>query len=472
MASRSVTNREQQSLNRSTVSAYVCIFGALTCVLLMGLWGLQRDLTQSTSTMLQSVTSRLRSQAMRRARHLESRLTSIEPGATLQDLRDDSWFEQYWAGVTPLREEQLYAAIVDMNGTVVFHSDPSLEGKQLSRHWYNRVVDEVGNDVVESRKNMLASGLPSYDVHVPLMAGGEQIGEYHEGLSKHWVDQRFAGSRSLIWRRWTIVIGAILSVILFSVVALYYMGKRAIKLQQAVAMAHVQRVTEVGQLAAGLAHEIRNPLHAIQLNLHTLRRAKCEDMELEPADVEVLIHESQAEIDRIDQLMRELLGYASPEHASNEDFNICDELNATLAFLSNELTRSGIDVDSDFPREAVIVHIDKTRFRQVMLNLLLNAKDAMPEGGTIHLSLRHRPRGAEILVSDEGPGVPQQDAERIFDPFYTTKPEGTGFGLAIAKRFITEAGGSIACTPNGRTGAIFRLTLPMDRQHDDTGAKS
>jgi signal transduction histidine kinase len=107
------------------------------------------------------------------------------------------------------------------------------------------------------------------------------------------------------------------------------------------------------------------------------------------------------------------------------------------------------------------VHLDRNRFRQIMLNLLTNAKEAVGTEGQIEVTLaRHGRDQVEIVVADDGPGVAPVDRDRIFDPFYSTKELGTGLGLAMVKRFVDEAGGSVACEANESNGARFRISFP------------
>jgi signal transduction histidine kinase len=112
------------------------------------------------------------------------------------------------------------------------------------------------------------------------------------------------------------------------------------------------------------------------------------------------------------------------------------------------------------PDSQVATRIDRDRVRQILLNLLNNAQDAAGQGGQISVALEHSDGWADVIVSDNGPGVPEEDRERVFEPFYTTKEKGCGLGLSLVKRFAEEAGGTARCESKAGRGARFRVRLP------------
>src|SRR5690606_13900465 len=118
---------------------------------------------------------------------------------------------------------------------------------------------------------------------------------------------------------------------------------------------------------------------------------------------------------------------------------------------------------ASLPQSPVIVHMDPNRVRQMMMNLLLNAKEALKRGGDLWVDVRRERDAARITVADNGPGVLPQDRHRIFEPFYTTKNGGSGFGLAMVKRYVTEAGGTVNCEPNNGRGTKFQIRLPISK---------
>jgi signal transduction histidine kinase len=156
-----------------------------------------------------------------------------------------------------------------------------------------------------------------------------------------------------------------------------------------------------------------------------------------------------------------MLGFVTPGELCCVDADVVEEVESTLRFVERDLDRSRIELAEDFPEHSVVANIDRDRFRQILLNLVINAKDALPEGGRLGLRVRQRGRLAEVAVSDNGPGVKAKDRERIFEPFYSTKAHGSGLGLALVRRFVDDLGGRIWCEAgeNGR-GTTFRMEIP------------
>jgi signal transduction histidine kinase len=159
----------------------------------------------------------------------------------------------------------------------------------------------------------------------------------------------------------------------------------------------------------------------------------------------------------VEGLMRILLGYARPDAAQNENIDVRHELKSTLDFLRPTLERADIHVRAQLPDTAAVIHIDRERFRQIMLNLVNNAKEATGPGGEIRLTVSRQPGSVEIEVADDGPGIPAINRERIFEPFFSTKELGTGIGLPLVRRFVEDVGGSITCSDNKPRGASFQL---------------
>ena len=222
----------------------------------------------------------------------------------------------------------------------------------------------------------------------------------------------------------------------------------------------LERTTEVGQLAAGLAHEIRNPLHAIQLNLHTLQRAYDRGQALTGEDIRTMLEQSSSEIDRIEHLMQQLLGFATPDEPRDEVVEVVSEIRAIADFLDREMVRSNVELQLQLPDEPIHVRMDHGRLRQVVLNLLQNAQQSMEGGGRIIVTAEREPEMALLIISDSGPGIPEADRQRIFEPFYSTRRNGTGLGLSIVRRFVQEVHGEVRCETNPQGGATFRISLP------------
>ncbi len=221
-----------------------------------------------------------------------------------------------------------------------------------------------------------------------------------------------------------------------------------------------ERLAAIGTLAAGLAHEIRNPLNGAQLHVSFLERA----IRKRGGDAEMLeaTEVVRDEIRRLGALVTEFLDFTRPKPLQLEPTSVPQLCERTAALVREEAKRAGLELHLDLPRNDVLIPADGAKLTQVLLNLLRNAIDALtPTGhGTVTLRVRRRPRHAVIDVEDDGPGLPDPNAP-IFDAFYTTKPTGTGLGLSISYRIVEDHDGDI--TVDSRPGrTVFRLTLPLE----------
>ncbi|MEZ4468947.1 MAG: HAMP domain-containing sensor histidine kinase [bacterium] len=224
-----------------------------------------------------------------------------------------------------------------------------------------------------------------------------------------------------------------------------------------------ERLATVGRLAAGLAHEIGNPLAAVLGYVEYLRGGDT------PAELrQTLLGRMDKELGRIRDTLRDLLDFSRPSPAQPGVVDLAATLASALTLLGYQRSFKGVEVGQQ--GQAPRVRADAGRVRQVLVNLLLNAADAMGGEGRVTVELGAEGAFARVVVRDEGPGVPAADVPHLFEPFWTTKPvgQGTGLGLAICQRIVEEAGGRIALVPTER-GAAFAFTLPRAASGDDEG---
>lgn len=239
--------------------------------------------------------------------------------------------------------------------------------------------------------------------------------------------------------------------------------------KQILNMQRTEQMKMVGELAAGLAHELKNPLAGIKASMEVL----AEESTLAEEDRATLL-KAIAEIRRIELLMKNLLNFARPPKPQFMAADVNKILDTVIKMLNFSLKPSSstpepskpIDILKDFDKHLPVIMADPMQLQQVALNLLLNAVDAMPDGGTIgvktsHNSLTH---SIQIEVSDTGKGIDKEVIDKIFQPFFTTKAKGTGLGLSITKRLVEEYGGNITVESNSGRGATFRITLPVKQE--------
>lgn len=220
-----------------------------------------------------------------------------------------------------------------------------------------------------------------------------------------------------------------------------------------------EKMATIGEMAAVIAHEIKNPLAGISGAIQVF----ADDMQESDPRKEI-IKEVLGEIERLDKSVRDLLNYARPPELHLITVTASSFLERTAGLLQKTAKKQGVDVNivtrSD---EAAILNIDPDQMHQVFLNLMMNALQALPAGGSIALSCRACPDDGivELSVSDTGPGIPKEMQANIFKPFFTTKRTGTGLGLAISKSIIERHGGYVRVESQMGVGTNFRILLPM-----------
>ncbi|WP_437811319.1 ATP-binding protein [Sorangium sp. So ce1078] len=235
-------------------------------------------------------------------------------------------------------------------------------------------------------------------------------------------------------------------------------------------LVNAERLAAIGKMAAHVTHEIRNPLSSIGLNLELLEEevarasaADTPDAELRPVMKESaqLVAAIRAEVDRLSRIAEQYLSVARRPRPQLVPERVDDLVQELVAFVRPELDRAGIAVRVDVEEEeGPEILLDESQLRQALLNLLRNAREAMPKGGAIVVSVSFSSGAATIAVDDTGPGVPEELRASIFDPFFTTKQRGTGLGLAVTRDIIEAHGGTISCEPREAGGTRFRIVLP------------
>jgi signal transduction histidine kinase len=219
------------------------------------------------------------------------------------------------------------------------------------------------------------------------------------------------------------------------------------------------RLRVMGRVVAGIAHEIRNPLNSIRLTLEVLKRR------LRKYDVgEEEVARVTAETERLDKLLNSLLVFGADEPGRLYRQPILPVLERTMALVKPQIEERGIATNLMAPAELEAT-VDGDHLQQAMMNLLLNAIDAAGPGGLIQVSMQRNNGHVEIDIEDSGPGLTNEQQERLFEAFYTTKNSGSGMGLAITRTLLEKMGAAIQYVPTG-PGAHFRLLLPGGAGHD------
>jgi signal transduction histidine kinase len=218
-----------------------------------------------------------------------------------------------------------------------------------------------------------------------------------------------------------------------------------------------ETLATMGRMAAGLAHEIRNPLFIIRGAAEKLRDACPEHA----ADIDSYVIE---EVDRLNGTLTDYLLFAKDEPGRRVPFDLAASLAQSMRILRESFEGSGVELAADMAIDRAPFVGEEKRLQQAFLNVILNARQAIAGGGRVRVSLAASGRSYVIRVSDTGAGIPARDLPHIFEPFFTTKTYGSGLGLAITKRAIEDHGGRIGVTSAAGAGTEVTITFPAPRE--------
>lgn len=223
-------------------------------------------------------------------------------------------------------------------------------------------------------------------------------------------------------------------------------------------MSRRERLATIGELAAGIAHEIRNPLASISGSMQVLNR----DLDMKDEDRH-LMEVALKETERLNSIVTEFLIFARPIQLNPKPCNIIELLTETISLAKKSSDyRDDIEILTDFHDENMYIIIDQDKIKQVFWNLLINAFQAMPGGGRFRIETRGgtSSEGIEILFEDNGEGIKKEDTGKIFNPFFTTKCSGSGLGLAVVQKIVKEHNGNIEVKSTVGMGSLFTVNLP------------
>ena len=221
-------------------------------------------------------------------------------------------------------------------------------------------------------------------------------------------------------------------------------------------MKRSERLYAIGQLSAGLAHEVRNPLASIGGAAAILRK-KPESEERRAEFLEII----EKECLRLNRLLTNFLEFARPAPPQYQVAEVGPILEAVVSLAANSLGRQPIQLRTDIAPDVPAITCDPGQIKQVLLNLTINSLQAMPDGGAVVLATRVDGAQVVIEVRDQGPGIKAEHLDRVFDPFFTTKDTGTGLGLSVAHQIASQHGGILTAKNNSGRGATFSLFLPI-----------
>jgi len=222
------------------------------------------------------------------------------------------------------------------------------------------------------------------------------------------------------------------------------------------AMLRAEKMAAAGRLTASIAHEVNNPLQSVQNCLHLAGRD-----DLPPEKRKEYFELARNELERLMKTMQRMLDFYRPGATRVKRVDVLDLLKHVLSLTSQQLGQRQIQVTTDLPDSLPAIYAVSSQIQQIFFNLILNSFDAMPAGGELKISARELNQGVEMTFQDNGPGIPQDRRNNIFEPFFSTKEGGTGLGLTVSYNIVTAHGGTLDLANQKGSGACFRLFLPM-----------
>jgi two-component system sensor histidine kinase HydH len=222
-------------------------------------------------------------------------------------------------------------------------------------------------------------------------------------------------------------------------------------------MERSQRLASVGSLAAGIAHEIRNPLSSIK-GFATFFKERYRNNPEDQKTADIMVQE----VERLNRVIGQLLEFAKPMEMKKRWTSIQEVIRHTLRMIEGQAKARNVAVRTELPEHIGEIFIDRDKITQVLLNLYLNALEAMENGGTLRVAvLPYEGRMVRIDISDTGKGIEEKDIARIFDPYFTTRSSGTGLGLAIVHKIMESHDGDLRVTSEPDKGTTVSIFLPI-----------
>jgi signal transduction histidine kinase len=337
-----------------------------------------------------------------------------------------------------------------------------------------RLVRVHGQEVqrrIHAFRNELPIEWPPPDeeiIQVPLRdQDSRRLGEVRLAVSQDALQEELEDLRKVLWVKISIAGAAALLLLIIGLFYLLHLLRKNRDLERARQSA--ARASYVGLLASGLAHEIRNPLNAMNMNLQMLEEelnARPDRTDPEHAE---LLESTKSEIKRLERLVNNFLAYARPAQPRFESSDLNSVVRDVMRLLEADFRQAGVELRADF--EPLLPHVDTdvTQFKQALINLLVNARQVLKSGGVVVVRTRAGSHGEAVVeVEDNGPGVPAEARDRIFEVFYSSRGGGTGLGLPIARQIVERHGGTIALAGAEGQGTTFRIRLP--RHHRSAAA--
>lgn len=222
-----------------------------------------------------------------------------------------------------------------------------------------------------------------------------------------------------------------------------------------------ERVRSIIDLAAGVAHELGNPLNSLTIHLQVIRRMISREEGPQLDRIEQSLAICSSEVDRLDSIIRNFLEAVRPRKPNLHDLNLMLPLEESIGFLGPELESAGITVDVSTEANLPVILGDHDQIKQVFFNVIKNARQAMGSGGVIKVRAHSDDAFVHIQIGDTGEGIADEDLPRVFQPYYSTKKDGSGLGMMIVERILRDHGGQVGIDSRSGVGTVVSLQFPQ-----------
>ena len=361
-----------------------------------------------------------------------------------------------------------------IDNTVLYSFDADLVGrKNFGGTGYQQALRGKVTSKLVQRGNIfeISLGSPKFVrliTYAPLrwepqfsrISGGPYIGviEIVQDLSADYQD--IFQTQILVVITCTLIMGALLVVLVFVVKrGEGIIQKRAMeRMRLKERLNRAERLSSLGEMAAGISHEIRNPLGIIRSSADLLKKKVTK---IDPTNTlpDIIVEEAN----RLNNIITDFINFAKPRNPNIVPCRIEEVIDKNITFLAMQMEENGYTIKQNYENLLPEIQADATMLYQSFLNILINAMQAMPDGGTIEISIRANHKVVVIDFEDEGQGIADEVIDKIWDPFFTTKEMGTGLGLGVVKNLIESHGGSIQITNRPRGGACVTVELPVEQ---------
>lgn len=305
-------------------------------------------------------------------------------------------------------------------------------------------------------------------VTVQLRRGRFPEGEVRIGIAEGVMQRHLSDLRRSLQIKLAIAAGLALAIVVAGLAFVIYLLRKNRRLEREQQAAN--RRAQVAMLGSGLAHEIRNPLNAMNLNLQMLDEELSGMPGFDRNEHGDLLDSIQSEIKRLERLVNNFLLYSRPAVPNFEPHDLNRLLEAVARFLQPDFRHNDVELSLDLEPMLPSVELDEPQFKQAVMNLLVNARQVLHPGGRVHLRSRVGPDGGAVVeVADDGPGIPDETRDMIFEVFYSNRGGGTGLGLPIARQIVEKHGGRIELETEVGNGTTFRIRLPRRHPEGETG---